>query len=243
MPATQRRVWFGSDAANAYVYGRRRALTDRLFPMPVEGERIFARCGVPPTGPPEDPMRAGRALRTALRRMRRSSGGDVLLNKRIATIYRIPFLAAAFPTGRFVALVRDGRAVALSLSRVDWWPDHHVVSQGTTPRSWEADGRDPWELCARNWVEELAAMERGLAEVPGERVLRLRYEDLIADPSTQLDRLAGFAGLDPSDDWERRVAALSFPDRNEAWKRALPADALATIQAIQAPQLESYGYG
>ena len=29
-PATRRSVWFGSDAANAYVYGRRRALWERL---------------------------------------------------------------------------------------------------------------------------------------------------------------------------------------------------------------------
>ena len=40
LPATRRRVWFGADAGNAYVYGGRRPLADRLFPMPVEGEPI-----------------------------------------------------------------------------------------------------------------------------------------------------------------------------------------------------------
>src|SRR3712207_4675195 len=41
-PELQRSVWFGQDGANAYVYGRRRALRERMFPMPVEGEPLFA---------------------------------------------------------------------------------------------------------------------------------------------------------------------------------------------------------
>ena len=34
---------------------------------------------------------------------------------------------------RFVVLVRDGRAVAESLSRVDWWETNHVWWYGGTP--------------------------------------------------------------------------------------------------------------
>ena len=243
MPITQRRVWFGSDAANAYVYGRTRSFAERLFPMPVEGEPLFARSGVPPTGPPDDPERAGRSIRTALRRIRRASGGEVLINKRIANLYRIPFLAATFPAGRFVALVRDGRAVALSLSKVDWWLDHRVVSQGVTPREWEAEGGDPWELCARNWVGELSAMDGGLVDVEEERILRLRYEDLIADPAEMLRTIARFAGLPPSSAWDGRVGALSFPDRNEAWQRALDPEARRTIDRVGASALAGHGYG
>src|SRR6266542_5558719 len=46
MPATRRRTWFGSDGASAYVYGRPRALVERLFPMPVEGEPVYRHCGI-----------------------------------------------------------------------------------------------------------------------------------------------------------------------------------------------------
>jgi hypothetical protein len=242
MPDTQRRVWFGDDAANAYVYGRPRSLAQRLFPMPVEGEPVFARSGIPPSAAPADPAAAGRSLRDALGRIRSASGGRVMVNKRIANLYRIPFLAQAFPSARFVALVRDGRAVALSLSKVDWWPEHPVVWQGGTPRTWAAAGNDPWELCARNWVEELRAMEEGLSAVDPERVLRLRYEDLIAEPGPRLQEIGAFAGLPANADWDRRVARLSFPDRNEAWRATLDPAALATITQIQAAGLEEYGY-
>jgi hypothetical protein len=166
----------------------------------------------------------------------------VFINKRIANNRRIGLLRTAFPDARFVALVRDGRAVALSLSKVDWWETSIVPGYGDTPARWRAGGGDPWELCARNWVEELDAMEAGLASVEPSDVLRLTYEGFVDDPATSLDRIAAFAGLGPDAAWRRSVRGLRFPNRNESWKRELDADALATITRVQAEHLARYGY-
>jgi hypothetical protein len=241
--ATQRRVWFGGESSNAYVYGAPRPLLDRLFPMPVEGEPVFRAAGLSPTGLAEgkDPDEAAARLRRSIARIAGSAGGT-FVNKRIANIYRIPELHRAFPDARFVALNRDGRAVALSLSKVDWWPDSTVVHAGTTPRAWAAAGGDPWELCARNWIEELAAMEAGLEAVPGDQVLRLSYEELVGDPFPRLEDIARFAGLDPSTEWRRRLGQVSFPNRNQAWSGGLAPEALATVEAIQRDVLARYGY-
>ena len=103
-----------------------------------------------------------------------------------------------FPDARFVSLVRDGRAVAVSLSHVDWWATSRVWFYDGTPVQWAAEGRDPWELCARNWVEELDAVDAGLAQVPEDQVLHVRYEDLLGDPGGELQRIASI----------RRAAAL-----------------------------------
>jgi len=243
-PGAQRRIWFGGESSNAYVYGRRRSLTDRLFPMPVEGEPLFRRAGLSPTGLAGgvESADAGRRLRRAIGRIRSSSGAGVFVNKRIANIYRVAPLIQAFPEARFVALVRDGRAVSLSLSKVDWWPGSTVPWYGATPTEWAAQGGDPWELCARNWVEELRVMEEGLRGVPATQVHRLRYEDLVSDPAAVLDRVAGFAGLSPSAEWRTRLDAVAFPDRNEAWRTALEPSALATISHVQAATLAAYGY-
>jgi hypothetical protein len=241
-PELQRKVWFGQDGANAYVYGRRRPLRERVFPMPVEGEPVFAACGIPDTGDPDEPVSAGAALRAAVERISAASGGSIFVNKRIANIRRIRFLAETFPDARFVSLVRDGRAVALSLSTVDWWPTHRVVWYGGTPTRWAAEGRDPWELCARNWVEELDVMEEGLSGVAPSRVLRLTYEELIADPIRQLERIAGFGGFSADPGWRERIEALSFPNRNDRWRTKLDAEALATIQRVQDVALKEHGY-
>jgi hypothetical protein len=243
-PHARRRVWFGEDGANAYVYGRRRELRDRLFPMPHEGEPVYARCGIAETA---DPVHAGTprqaaALRDAVAAVRAASGAPVFVNKRIANNRRIPLLLRAFPDARFISLVRDGRAVALSLSKVNWWPDSTVWWYGGTPRQWETQGGDPWELCARNWVEELRAVRDGLAVVPSGQVLSLSYEAFLDAPVETLQHLADFSGLVPSRSWDRSVRSLGFPDRNEAWRTRLDDETVGTITHVQIDELRKHGY-
>jgi hypothetical protein len=242
-PEPRRRAWFGEDS-NAYVYGTRRPLHVRLLPMPVEGEPVYAACGVPLQGgaSPERTVRQQVALRRAFARIAAAGGGAVLVNKRIGNNRRIPFLASAFPGARFVAIVRDGRGVALSLSKVDWWERSVLPWYGATPARWAADGRDPWEACARNWVEDVRAMDEGLIGVPDSRVLRVSYESFVDSPLDTLGRIAGFAGLESDAEWERSLARLTFPDRNEAWRSELDPATVATITAVQRATLEEYGY-
>ncbi|HEY6566692.1 MAG TPA: sulfotransferase [Actinomycetota bacterium] len=245
MPERTRSVWF-SGGDNAYVYGRSRPLHERLFPMPVEGEPVYEACGIGQDGisqyEPKGDVRPNHALHDAFAAIRRSAGGSFLVNKRIANNRRIELLAATFPSARFISLVRDGRAVAYSLSRVDWWETSTVWWYGGTPEQWRAEGRDPWELCARNWVEEMEAMDTGLATLDPSRVLRLSYESFVTDPHDALERMASFGGFAPSDGWSRSVRALSFPNRNESWQQALEPAAIDTITGIQSELLERHGY-
>jgi hypothetical protein len=241
VPERRRRVWFGADGANAYVYSRARRLGERLFPMPVEGEPLFARCGLGTEQTAIDEAGAA-ALRGAFDAIARASGGRVVVSKRIGHNRRIPALHAAFPQARFVDLLRDGRAVAHSLSRVDWWPAEHVWWYDGTPRDWEAEGRDPWELCARHWVAEIGAIAEGLAAVPAAQVLQVRYEALVRDPLTVLAEIAAFAGLPADPRWEAELAALSFPDKNETWRDRLDPAVIARVEALQAEALADHGY-
>jgi hypothetical protein len=110
-----------------------------------------------------------------------------------------------------------------------------------TPRQWEAEGRDPWELCARAWVEEVHATEAGLSGVPERQQLSISYEQLVRDPTTTLTGVAAFAGLDTAGG--RWLAGVRFPDRNEAWRQRLDAAAVATIESVQRDDLTRLGYG
>jgi hypothetical protein len=242
LPARRMQAWF-ADGANAYVYGTTRSALQRSFPTPVEGEPLYTRSGVErPGGPVARSVAPATELPSAFATVRRFGGGSVMLSKRIANNLRIPLLADVFPRARFVFLVRDGRAVAASLSRVDWWPDSFVWWYGGTPKRWAAEGHDPWEMCARNWVEELDAIESGLETVPEAAVLRLRYEDLVAEPVATLRSAARFVGLPDDARWRRTLEGLSFPDRNASGRGGLDADARERISAIQREGLERYGY-
>jgi len=248
LPGSRRRVWFGADGANAYVYGKPRPTLERVFPMPVEGERIFRHCGIGlpgpesgPAGPSPWPDGAVDCLRASFGTITRWSGGQVLVSKRIANNQRIPLLAEAFPEARFVHLIRDGRAVAYSLSRVDWWDKDVVWWYGDTPRRWREDGNDPWELCAEHWNRELASIGAGLASVPAERCLEVRYSELIADPIPGIERIAAFGGLGPHTGWHAELTRLSYPNKDESWRQHLDDDVRARIEQIQAGTLRRLG--
>lgn len=243
-PGQRRRVWFGADS-NAYVFGNgRRPLTDRLFPMPVEGETVFVSCGLPEdmsTARQPASARDG-AIRKNLSSVVRWGGGQVLVSKRIGHNRRIPLLLSAFPQARFVNLVRDGRAVALSLSAVDWWPELEVWWQGGTPQDWALAGRDPWELCAQHWVEEVTSVREGLAHVTPEQVLQVPYEDLVADPGPVLERIREFVGLSPAPAWTAAWQQLRFPNRNDRWRDELSPAAQDVVTGIQAAELKAFSY-
>ncbi len=245
-PQFRKRAWFGG--GNAYAYGHSRGLAEQLFVQPTEGEPVFAHCGVP-SAPSLGELSVASVSSESLALLRKTigliehySGGRVFVNKRIANNQRIPLLLEAFPEARFIHIVRDGRAVAYSCSRVDWWPNHYVWWYGGTPQEWGRSGNDPWELCARNWLEELHSLEVGLSVAPAEQVIQLRYEDLVAAPVDALTRLATFMGLPESPDWQGLLLTLPFPDKNEAWRDKMPDPAINLVEKIQHEALVSNGY-
>ncbi len=172
MPATRRRTWFGSDGASAYVYGRPRALVERLFPMPVEGEPVYRHCGIG-TGAAGVPERQTAALRRSFAR---------------------------------------------------------------------EQGRDPWELCALHWVQELAVIQEGLAAVPAGRQLEVRYEQLIRAPVETVRSTGAFAGLSPDPAWTAELPRLRYPNKDEAWRERLPPEARDVIEHIQRDDLRRLGH-
>jgi hypothetical protein len=242
-PGIRRNVWFGPDRANAYVHSGHRTRRERLFPMPIEGSRLYRRHGIDYLGPEGRPDRARLSqLREALAAVRRYSGGRVLVTKYLGNNHHIPELVEQFPTARFVNIVRDGRAVAFSLSQVHWWQDTLIWWYGGTPDRWQAEGRDPWELCARHWVQDLAVIDDGLAAVPASQRLQVRYEELVAQPIATVHRIAAFAGLRQDAGWSRELSWLYYPDKNDSWRARLSPSARQRVETIQQGELRRLGY-
>lgn len=243
-PSVKRRAWF-LDEGGAYMNSKRQRL-QALVPTPFEGEALYAHCGVPLTpaaGTPVDPAAVAR-LRAAFAVMRRCAAGDTVMTKRTANNRRVPWLAAAFPRARYIHLVRDGRAVAYSLLRVNWWDDHTLYWAGRTPRQMALDGADELQLAARNWVEEIASIESGIAELDSRQVLQMRYEDLLTDPMREVERALDFVGVAMDSDPEFRalLKGLNLQPRQEPWTQRWSAPELESVLRLQAPTLARWGY-
>jgi Sulfotransferase family len=143
----------------------------------------------------------------------------------------IPLLDRLFPTARYVHLVRDGRKVASSYfhklaaecyddastavlqafydaqgtlpapppEKKYWWPlPHHDDPLAETFR-----GYDQFERIVHHWAEINHVILRDLENIPWERKLTIRLEDLVTH-GQERQRLLNFLHLP----WDDRIAAL-----------------------------------
>ncbi|WP_435258462.1 sulfotransferase family protein [Thioclava sp. FR2] len=112
----------------------------------------------------------------------------------------IAFLVTAFPDAKFVYQVRD--------------PRDFLASAKARRKQWMGNKFGSLRRALTVWREDQEGGLTALALLGPERVCLLRYEDLVADARTQLERICRFVGLDfdPS--------MLSFHEGAEAKKVA-----------------------
>jgi Sulfotransferase family len=156
---------------------------------------------------------------------------------------------AAYPAGRAVHLVRDGRDVACSLLERGWLSagrgggDDARLAYGSRARFWvEPARREEFERAGdatraawawRSYVEAARS-------VTSPRVLELRYEELAADPSATAARLAPHLDVEPA----ALAAALGeVHDRSVGrFRRVLTPEQLADVEREAGGLLAALGY-
>jgi peptidoglycan/xylan/chitin deacetylase (PgdA/CDA1 family) len=178
----------------------------------------------------------------------------LVLLKEVAGAHAAPLVMSMFPRSKFVFLVRDGRDVVDSQTAANqpdtWLP----VSGWTTPE----ERHEFIRRRGRAWVGDVASIERAFDAHPPELRKMLRYEELLADPASNLGSLVEWLGLSKGRRWlERAVEANSFesiaPEQKGpkkffrsatpgAWKGNMTDEEAATLDGIMAEKLRELGY-
>ncbi len=234
-------MWFDSEG-NAYTFGR--VPHKRILPKPTEGEFLYEACGLPLT-PPADyeiPLEVATCLRNRFESIRRRAGAGIFLTKRTANNRRLMHLQHAFPRARYINIIRDGRDVAYSLSRVSWWPKHVVWWANATPVELVAKGMAPLGICARNWVEEIRSINSGRHGIPQENWLDVRYEELLADPLRVVSDILAFLGLRPYPEFESALRSLDIREKRRDLSKIWSAEEQAIVAREIEPTLRELGY-
>jgi putative sulfotransferase len=183
----------------------------------------------------------------------------------------VPSLAAMFPEGRFVHLYRDGRDAAISMQRHPFFrlsvrfaqafealgldpyrPPFIFGSSRLYPLFETVLGPlmpvDRWlreppalEALGSHWSRTVAGGVALLSALAPERVLSLRYEDILERPRAEFARLMDFLGPEYVDqDWLE--AASRLPRRPTSDWRRLPADQQERLSLACRPGLTLLGY-
>jgi len=151
----------------------------------------------------------------------------------------LPQIRELFPDAPIVVLVRDGRDVALSLSRVPWASANLSVNFLVWLHYWR---------CIR------AARRLGFPNL-----YCVRYEDIVADPRRELSGILDFLGLryEPAVAegcgnaegiprreyaWKERALNKITPERVGLFRRDLTDAQIATLERLGREALPSLGY-
>ncbi len=237
IPAWKRRARFGdlTEPRNRERLARwvlRRPKT-RLYRLGVDKEELRAALeDAPPT--------IGSVLGTPFLLYAERQGKPRWGDKRPSYAQNLDAVFAMFPDAQFVNVVRDPRAVALSVRNVGWY-DGDVVG-----------GADLWR-------RSLQAVDRWRRRLGADQLFEIQYEELVHDPRRSLERIAAFLGLSsgsvdamlrfhentdiPKDAaFHPRVKTPVTTEPIRAWEDALAREEVAFIEHALAGPMQRYGY-
>lgn len=176
-------------------------------------------------------------------------GRDMLVEKLAINNFRLGFLLALCPDAAVINIVRHGVEVAYSIEqrmKAGRW-------YGADDRKWNllvrhaqergvghlvSACRTPLERGLLEWRLSVDAADGYLASHPPRRLLKLRYEELLADPLRACDKLESLLGLKPSREMQE-FARNEVRRQNPSFaQRPVP----PTVEVLAGAALRRLGY-
>jgi GT2 family glycosyltransferase len=180
----------------------------------------------------ELPPEAAAELRALVLRQHADAAGRPFGWKEPRTVFLLPFLAAEVPGLRFLHVVRDGRDMAFSENQVQLRKHGNAVLGASD---------EPEMLRSISlWRDvNLRAADFGEREL-GERYLRIRFEDLCAEPAAVTEKVLTFFGLEGD---AERIAAeeVEAPSSIGRWRRE-PVEIVRALEERAGDALRRFGY-
>ena len=135
--------------------------------------------------------------------------------------------------GRFVKQYFDKRVLRRKYQSL-WGPRYQGIEQ-------DLQTHDLLTVIARQWSVGSRKAEKDLALFEPGRVLRLRYEDFVEDPISDLERICAHCGLEMTKDMVRAANEWVAPDRQLKWQRFDPRDLARILPEID-DEMQRHGY-
>jgi hypothetical protein len=96
-------------------------------------------------------------------------------------------------------------------------------------------------VIARQWSKGSRKAEKDLALFGDGEVLKLRYEDFVIDPVSDLERICAHCGLEMTDAMVRAADKWVKSDRQDKWRRFDPRELVRILPEIR-DEMQRHGY-
>jgi hypothetical protein len=212
-------------------------LTDALRRPELAGwPRMWSQCEDWVSMRPEEAT-AERAERIKRQWSHHTEDSGAIIEKSIANMTRLEFLAEHFQPAFFIHIVRNGYAVSEGIMRRS-----HPEDWGRT----EFGETYPPDLCAGQWQRSFERFQESRDKLPN--VLELSYESLTERPADALSALSKFLQIEAFDprlleqEWSFREINASIQNMNDKSISGLSEEEINAIEASAGPLLEQLGY-
>jgi hypothetical protein len=115
-----------------------------------------------------------------------------------------------------------------------WGPRYKGMEQDLQARDLLTVIARQWSVCSRKAEKDLSLFEPG-------RVLRLRYEDFVEDPISDVERICAHCGLEMTTKMVRAANEWVKSDRQDKWRRFDPRDLARILPEIE-DEMQRHGY-
>lgn len=188
-------------------------------------------------------------LSAYMNRVADKQGCDRWIDSTPDNSYHLDAVARAYPNAKVIHMIRDGRAVALSLAKLGW------SGVGT-------DSFDKALLYAALKWQGSVVKVRGSSGRLQDRYLEVRYEDFVHSPEDKIRQICGFLQVPVIDDLvinddasKNLYSTLHTPNTPfsdlaagistaaaERWKTALTQDQIHSLEIYIGSTLQDLGY-
>ncbi len=177
-------------------------------------------------------------------------GNTIVTEQTPRNIFYARHLLDHYPDALVIQLVRDPRAVLAS-------------QKGRWRRKWLGGANTPWPEIIRVWanyhpitISKLwkKSVEAGLCLASHPRFMSLRFEDLVSDPQSQIEKICTFIGVEyqPGMSNVPQVGSSSrhnvgdkqgiSTDALQAWRNSLSPGEVAFCEGLTKAMMARYGY-
>jgi len=183
-------------------------------------------------------------LRIVMDEVARAQGVDRWIDSTPTNIPHMMRISRDFPEAQFIHVIRDARDVALSLDQLHW----------SRPLPWD---RKRSLLAAGIYWEWIVRKGRKFGTMLGTKYMEVRYEELVEQPQSALQRLGEFLGHDlnyvriqrdgigsvkkPLTAFKQELREGQFTPVGR-WRDKFPADQLKRFEELIGQYLEELGY-
>lgn len=98
------------------------------------------------------------------------------------------------------------------------------------------------EVCALQWQRCVENAESAFADMPQDKVIRVRYEDFVRQPKEELSRIVDFLGLEVSAEAIREAVSGVSSKSIGKGRASLEESEVASLESLIGETLDRYGY-